>query len=47
MASKLKTLIAAAALSLLGATAAQAQTVLKVHHFLPSGASFHQRVSSA
>ena len=44
MSSKLNKLMAAAALSLLAGTAAQAQTVLKVHHFLPSGSSSQVKI---
>ena len=44
MSLKLNKLIAGAALSLLAGTAAQAQTVLKVHHFLPSGSSSQVKI---
>lgn len=39
---QLSTLAAVAALAWTAAGTAQAETILKVHHFLPSGSSFHQ-----
>ena len=40
---QLSTLAAVAALAWTAAGTAQAETILKVHHFLPSGSSFHQK----
>lgn len=42
--TSMKQLAAAAAFACLAAGTAQAQTILKVHHFLPSGSSSHQRI---
>lgn len=42
--TSMKQLAAAAALAGLAAGTVQAQTILKVHHFLPSGSSSHQRI---
>ena len=39
-----KSAAAAAALTLAAGGAAQAETILKVHHFLPSGSSSHQKI---
>lgn len=44
MTTQLNRLMGAAVLALAASGGAQAQTVLKVHHFLPSGSSSHQKI---